>query len=962
MEIFPYVLLRVGGASFELLETLNIPIDNKFIDVYERKIKLKSDICNLLFNEISKLTDSKKQNILLKIKRDLFNERNLNNLRLSEIEDELEQETIEKINIYVNTIDEIEKLSKELIAKYENELPKLRERLKLLSQDRSIQNGLVFSSQSLYKNIEEYRNHNGDYSKNVKKTEISIIKYLTRTVAKTSPFSSFNNLAMGKTSNNIEDEFLQKENKEEYKTNSRILLNNSIFAYIRNCIFKIKGFYNNFYVSPNPTITILENNYRFLINFSNVESFQKIGKNPIVEYLLSIVKENEKIKYCDFIEKIVKDEMLEASEEEINAYIYQLIELGFFEFDINISGLDAEWLEKLIEYLSSIQIESESKDIILSTLSSLNALIPDFEKADIPERLEISNRAFDKFKEMKKHLDGLLKPEEKEEQGEEKDNIEKDEKKEKRNNENEGEKEEKKAEGKKIVKNVQYYEFNLKPESIYYEDTVINGEFKINETILNDFVSDLQRLLSYFSLFEMNKDEQDNLVYFFKKKYKEDESVSMLTFYEEYISDKKEKMKKLENTKQEEEMKKKDNEENKDEKVEDNNKDDNKNGYEQEIIPDIKKRIDLQKKFFENIIKTLSEKECINDDVVKINDEIMHKALETSEIEKVDEIKSSLGFFIQFYNDYDVKDGNKIKAVVNSSFPGYGKMVSRFLPLFPDEFTEETRNWNKKNVGEVLLAENIDSGIMNYNLHPALMPYEISIPGGNFVLDSEKRILISELLIRYNKIENKLQLYDKQREKIVYAFDLGFQGYGGRSELFKFFLSFSLQSFLFVYMLVNKICEIIKAKEMMYNGNKGKVFILPRIIYNNNIIISKKEWKVPKALLPFKNQNEKESEYFSRIQKWCLDLGIPGEVFINLTSQNRLPKDKNKPKKNLTNVDYKPQYINFSNPFLVRLFEKSLDKVVENLKVSEMMPGSKQLLKINNKKFVSEFVVQNYNY
>lgn len=950
MEIFPYVLLRVGGSTFEHLETLNISLDSNFRECYERKIKLKNEISEILYNEISNLKDSKKQNLLLKVKRDLFNERNLNNLQLFEFEKDIEKNTLEKISCYLSTLKDIETLTKNIIRKYESEMPELRNKLKSLSLERSIQNGLVFSSQSLYKNIEEYQKHNGEYSKSIKKTEVSIIKYLTRTVAKTSPFSSFNNLALGKVKKISENDFLSKSDNEENQIKSDIRINNSIFAYIRNGIFKLRELYKHFYVIANPTITNQGNQFNYLINFNNVESFQKIGINPIVEYFLSVVKEKGRIKYSDFIEKIMNDEMLEATKEEIDTYIYQLIELGFFEFDINISGLDTEWLEKLIEILSNKQIESESKNIILSTLSYLNDLIPDFEKADIQERLEISNKAFDKFQELKKHLDNLLKPEEKKEESEKKENVDKDDAKDKGN-----EIVENKKEGKRVIKNVQYYEINLKPESIYYEDTVIKGEFEINETILKDIVSDLHRLLSYFGFFEMNKNEQDNLVYFFKKKYKDDESVSMLTFYEEYISYKKEKAKKLENEKKENEKK------NREEKAEDKNKiENNKNESEQELIPEIIKRINVQNKFLNNIIKVLSDKDCINDDIIKLNDEILGRASEETGIEKFDEIKSSLGFFIQFYNDFDEKEGNKIKAVVNSSFPGYGKMISRFLHLFPYEFTEETRKWNKKNEGDVLFAENIDSGIMNYNLHPALMPYEISIPGGNFVLDTEKRILISELLIKYNKRENQLQLYDKLKNKIVFSFDLGFQGYGGRSELFKFLILFSKQSFIFIYVLVGKICEAVKPKEMMYNGNKGKVSILPRITYNN-IIISKKEWKVPKALLPYKNQNEKESEYFTRIQKWCLDLDIPEEVFINVTSQNQSIDDKNKPKKSLTNIDYKPQHINFSNPFLVRLFEKSLDKVVENLRISEMMPGSKQLLKINNKKFVSEFVVQNYN-
>jgi hypothetical protein len=976
MEIFPYVLLRIGGGSFENLETLNISIDKNYEEIYKKKQILKNEVSEFLFKDISKINDRKRLNLLLNIKRDLFNERNFENIKISEIAVLTEKITLDKIYEYINIVKEVEKYSKEIVKKYEDELTGLREKLKELSQDRSIQNGFVFSSQSLYKNIQEYLKHTGEYTKSIKKTEVSIIKYLTRTFAKTSPFSSFNNLGMGKLSDDMGNEFLQKNDKDEFKIKSDIRLNNSIFAYVRNCIFKLKELYINFYITANPTITIQGKNYRYLINFNNVESFQKVGINPIVEYFLSIVKENGRIKYCDFIKKVLEDEMLDASEGEIDAYIYQLIELGFFEFDINISGLDTGWLEKLIEYLSSLQTESESKDIIFSTLSFFKNLIPVFEKADISDRLEISNKACEKFKEMKKHLDGLLKPpDEKDNKKEEKAADKKDDNSKNIDEKKENEKDEEiKKEVKRIIKNVQYYEYDLKPETIFYEDTTVDGEFKINDLIIKDIITDFQKLLSYFSSFEMRKDEQDSMVHFFKKKYKEDDYVNMLTFYEEYISDKKEKKKQKEKEekekKEKEEREKKEKEEKKEENKNENIKkvdeitkeeDNNKEDKQEEIIPEIQRRIDLRKKFFDNVINILSEKNHLNNDVIEINDEILDDAYKNTGM-KNKIMKTSTGFFIQFFHDYNAKGEKKIKAMINSSFPGYGKMTSRFLHLFPDEFTEETCNWNEKYSKETLLAEDIDSGIMNFNLHPALMPYEISVPGGNFVLDIEKRILISELIIKYDKNENTLQLFDNKRGKIVYAFDLGFQGYGGRSELFKFLISFTLPGLVFVYPLVNKIYELFKPLNLLYNGNKGEVTILPRIVYKDYIVVSRKGWIIPKTLIPFKNQTEKESEYFARIQKWRFDLGIPEEVFLRLNTNVQEGEEKNKAKKKLSRDDRKPQYINFGNPFLVRLFEKHLDKVTDAIRISEMLPESDGMIKIYNAKYVSEFVVQYYNY
>jgi len=945
MEIFPYVLLRIGGGPFDNLELINIKSDYEFEEEYRRKHLLRDEVSNLLYKDISSLTDSKDQNALLKIKRDLYNERNIEISKLDGLGEIIGSETAKAIESYIKSIDNVNKYSEELKRKFDQAIPQIREKLKKLSQDINIQNGFVFSSHSLYNNIREYISHTGEYTKNNKRTEISIIKYLTRSYAKTSPFSSFNNLGMGIISDINDDKFITKSNEKEYKIKSNIRINNSIFAYIRNCIFKIRELYVHLNITANPTITTEGNDYRYLINFNNIESFQNIGKTPIVEYFLSIIRESGRMKYYDFINKVISDEMLDATEKEIDEYIYKLIELGFFEFDINISGLDTNWLDKLTGFLSRLEIKSETRDLIVSTLFYLNSLIPFFENASISERIDLTIKGCDKFTEMKLHLDKLLKPPEETSDKEDENLTVKDKPKEPKDSKAK-DSEEKAEEQKKVIKNVQYYYFDLKPETVFYEDTIVEGEFKINYSITNKIIKDFYELFNFFGLFELYKDEQDKMSHFFKKKYPDANSVSLLTFYKEYIS-----IKKAEKERKEKEEKARK------EKAKDEI---NKGISDEEVIPEIKQRYDIQKIFFEKIIKVLSGQNYTVNDDIDLSPEIFESAIEKDEMYMLKAGRFSAGLFIQFFNEETENGESLTKAVINASFPGYGKMTSRFLHLFPAEFTDETRKWNSGLDEKTLLAENIDSGIMNFNLHPALMPYEISIPGGNFALDFDRRIYISDLIIIYDKESNGLRLYDTKRDEFVYAFDLGFQGPGGRSELFKFLINFTFPGLAFLYPFYTRILEMLKPVDVTYNGIKDKIKIHPRITYKKNIIVSRREWIIPKSLLPYKNSAETESEYFVRIQKWRFELGIPEEIFLSFNSKIIKENESNKPKKKLSRDDRKPQYINFSNPFLVRLFEKHLDKVIDSIKVTEMMPESKKMLKINGKKYVTEFVVQSY--
>jgi hypothetical protein len=951
MEIFPYIILRIGGAPFDIIETLNVVSDNSFKDIFNKKNQLKNEISTILFNKISELKDVKKQNILLGFKRDLFNERNIKNLLISNFENEIDSNSLFRIKCYLDILRQIDLLTMEITDKYELEMPLLRDKLKQLSLEHCIQNGLVFSSQSLFKNVEEYNKYSGEYTKSIKKTEVSIIKYLTRTAAKTSPFSSFNNLALGKLCENIGNELLTNCDRN-LDIKSEIRINNNIFAYVKNSIFKLNNLYKYFHIIPNPTITVQEDQFNYLINFNNVESFQKIKINPIIEYFLSVLKDNGRITYTEFVNKVVKDEILEAGEDEIGDYVYKLIELGFFEFDINISGLDTDWVNKLIFFLKKLPCESESRDIIVETLSYLCDMVPKFKNADIDERLILSKKSADKFLEMKVHFDNLLKPKEDKKEGDES------KEKEHQNEEKESGKEKEKP----IIKNIQFYNLDIKPESVFYEDTVIDGEFCLDSHIFKKIMQELQNFLNYFCIFEIRRDEQDTMSDFFINKYGETESVKLLTFYEDYISLKKERDLKA---KKEKEKKEKENKKESG-KINDNKYQKETVNYiedsENELIPVIKDRREIHKRWFESIKEILSKENISSDADVNITDKVLMESFRSAGIEKSSLKNNSMGFFLQFYRQKNHHRENEIKAVLNTTFPGYGKMTSRFLHLFPDKVTNETRKWNYKFSEDSIIAENIDSGIMNFNLHPDLMPYEISIPGGNFVLKTENRIPISRLIVNFNKDERCLQLVDEELKKRVYAFDLGFQGYGGRSELFKFLENFTLSKLIFPHTLVGKINELIKPQIKYFNGNKGFINVFPRIYYNDKILIARKKWIIPKSLLPIKNQTEKESEYFAKLKRWCGEMGLPDEVFVKYNSQTTPVTDKVKQKKYFSRDDYKPQYINFNNPFLVRLFEKNLEKVIDTLKISEMMPGSDQLLMIDNKKYVSEFVVQNYNF
>lgn len=370
-------------------------------------------------------------------------------------------------------------------------------------------------------------------------------------------------------------------------------------------------------------------------------------------------------------------------------------------------------------------------------------------------------------------------------------------------------------------------------------------------------------------------------------------------------------------------------------------------------------RAELRKKWTDAFVSKMKERSINNEQIdLKLEDvkAINTELLSVSASEKKNR---SYGIFAQLYRD--PKDPKKWMCVLNGSFPGFGKMFSRFLHIFDESVTTNIRDWNQKLSADDLLLEDHDASYFNANLHPPLMPYEIWMPSGNNTLPSNKQIPITDIQLTYNSEENELQLIHIPSKKRVYVFDLGFQGHQGRSQLFQMLEKFSLAQYLGAYSLVNALNNL-KNSTTPDLSKKPAITIKPRIMYENNIILQRKAWLVPKPILPLRKSGEDSWTYFSRLNEWRNLNDLPDEVFIFITnrgdSENMKPEDRKK----LGRDDYKPQYIHFHNPFLVNLFEKLIEKVPNVLRIEEMLPASKNLQKFNDQSHVTECVLQWYNY
>lgn len=938
MNLFPYALIRAAGgplSRFQLLKVKkSVQISQQLHSQRKSIQKLQSQLSDDLYQIIGE-ADQASRRELIQLRRDIFNGRKVSQGKSAE--PELPLPTQKRIQEYTNVWETIDQLQKQGEHTYIQEITHARKNMRELIQDSTLQKGLLLSSQSLLRfGIPHYLDSDPSRLKNRElKTELSLIKYLSRIYTKTSPFSTFTNLAIGRicplSSQKSADSIFEEENfNKKAEIVSHIRLNNHLFKYLQELMVKNREIYRWLRIRPNPTLLKEgEGHFNFLTNSNNIESFQRMKRSPILDIFHQIASEQkEGVVYAELIRYFVDQAVVDAAEEEICNYLDQLISYGFFEFNFGVSGIDPDWDINLCRHLDPLGLNIPLVKMVTDALRKIRQMAVQYSLASADKRLIILDSAFDIFKSACFQLHqaaGLPAKDWPASTG--------------RANQHQKPRNPQRMEKKESFQHRGSTYFYFRPENLFYEDTALNISPTLQEKTVVDIIQCLHDLLQSLRQFRGNAEEHERMTRYFLDTYGQSAQVDLLHYYENYFRDEK------------------------------------KPGERRGAISEppgnnhkpasnrrIQKRREYLKQWQSQLEATLYQNNETASHRFYLSQaqigEINHQIPLESE-KNLYCAPSSYGAFLQFFREKDDCGRFKLFAVVNATFPGFGKMLSRFLHLFDPQITDELRRSNIKLSRSSLLIENSDASFFNANLHPPLMPLEIWMPGSQNTLSPDNQIAVTDLVVTYNQEQNRLQLIHNPTQKTAYVFDLGFQGHGGRSPLFQLLEKFSLTEYLSPHFAVNAAVQAASRESI--DHEKNKITIIPRVVFENRLILHRQTWHFPKSSLPKRQPGESEWAYFDRVNSWRLIHHLPDEVFVYAINRTQATLLKPEELNQLKRDDYKPQYICFSNPFLIRLWEKLCERTPRFLWVEEMLPTSRQLLSIDQKEIVTEFMIQWYS-
>ena len=661
----------------------------------------------------------------------------------------------------------------------------------------------------------------------------------------------------------------------------------------------------------NPTLTLEGSNYIFLVNFRNIEAFQVLEIAPMLEFIRSVLSANATSLSLIELAGIITQVSL-SPEADVIAYLSTLLDTGFIEFDIPASGIDPNWLQTLIHYLSELEVDGDQAKQLFSLLNDLLVSSYTFAKAESGQRHKIladlhlkigrfwgSNLLKEK-KEIEKEQDTPIEHEPKDpnEGGEPQDG---------QPAENTVEPEAPKNPAQPLTR-PKPYQLIIKEESILYEDAKFPGDFLLSEGYLNDCMDLLAEGLRRIAALDQYAHSQENLIAFFEARYLKDAAVPLLSFYRDYYSPG----------------------DHRNAQIAANGKSNQRKVSVDEVLKD-----------FENCYdSTRHEYNLRLSDLPANPDRSIGLA-------------ASFATFAQIA--HEVAGPNHL--VLNSIVQGYGKFIGRFLHLFDVSVTEEILRVNMVSDGSRIMAENRDSSFFNANVHPPLLPYEIWAPGSNTMLGHESQIPVTDLIVKMNNVERRLEVWSQKLHCLVQVLDLGFQNPMARSQLFRLLSMLTPNQVAGFWTITNAINN----KVMERNKEASSLIVRPRIILENKVIIQRKSWLLQRNLYPQRHSDERDHAYFLRIFTWWKKFKLPDEAFIRMYyQQNNNQQADSQKSKPWRMDDRKPQYFNLRNPLSVTMFGDMLSRVSSSLVIEEMLPRSDQLLTIGGEKRVIEYVLHYY--
>lgn len=879
-------------------------------------------VSEALYVAIGRTTDPQLRGLLMRVRRDLFNRRlpKPSLLKLA-----MEGPSGVAVASATAAISAVTAARMECVAAFDAAREEGRDKMIAALSSRRLVDGILLSSPALFGNIERYRRAPRQ-KPNARQLHIErgLLRYLTRTAMKATPFASFCSIIGADCVPANGGDIVRFSGALEPRT-SAVRLNKALYAALwahlktRPAVRRLTG------ARLNPTIFADAGEYVFLAGFGRREVFQRIARTPAVELAISVVRETQSLTLGALAQRLVDSDRLDgATVDDATAFVDTLTGLGLFQLRAPVATQEADWPNRLADSLRGVV--DDHAVTIGAFAGAITDVAAEYARADTSQRSLLDQRLRGSVAAITAQLGAAV------------------------------------AWGGALA---------------LYEDCGATATLKIASTSgLSTALSAMRRLVQRLRPLAAPRAEMAAMRHFFESHYSAMTNVPLLTFYEDYY---REHFKAhLERRKQRE-----------------RGVGDGSTGYDVGnpfkllAVHAIREAADAWPRAILEAWRRTPNAEEI---AISERDVGYPRGLPPAPAST----PLSVASFCQLAPGNKSADDVRMVVRFGRMFLGHGKFFSRFMHVLDPGVEREVVRRNACHGPEMIIAEIAADSDFNGNLHPRLLECEIAYPTVD-ANEAVPTVHCTDLEVQVDPMDAiGLMLVDRRRGKRVLPIDLGFLSLRNRPPLYQLLTNFA--PFIAADVAIPPTMGIVPLGDAI--GYR------PRIVYDESIVLARRQWRVPRPAVPSRLPSEADADFFLRLNEWRVVAGIPIEAFVrviprapirsdgpralrtapehrdlrprgapdpvasvasahagepNLDATAARPGSKPSGQSNIrASRDFvKPQYVDFSSPALVALFERLPSTLADYLlEIEERYPGDEALPEADGGRHAYELVVQ----
>jgi hypothetical protein len=904
----PHFLLRVGGLPFDLLNDLRFEQTDQWLkatlELEERLKQEKDAVVEIMHQAVNRYKEEVSiRRAIINAKREIFNfalPRGVAQAR--KIEPLLASEEQVQLHTWLDDWEAYQRLIASGTAILEQETHEKRQRLKQIFRTPDFRKGILLASPVLSQAAEGYLAENQVHlNREARTVERSLLEYLLRTSAKTSPFSTFTPVCLGTWENTTTEtpeeivlEIASLEKQSFTRLNITLLarLSAQILASpaIRRALsVRVTNGWRQHqqrveYVRRKPMRDTFGDQGAVMIDRIE-EHVLQLPYNGLLRQLLAYMGDGHEERFeavIAYLSSSLRHEQNERGEALIDEYLQHLLRLGFLivpALQVNINHprpLDA-YHQKVLT------IGTPQTKALAHVLARVSQHVDDYAHAALEERAVILNE----IKQLVNQAQVALEIPEQAQSG------------------------------------------LALPRTLLYEDTTLTPQrLAIQQGHWREILGNLRELADLFPLFEPYFLPRIFMRGYFQARYgRGAECTDFFSFADAYNSE----FVRIYN----------------------------RNRNTVSFFDTYGAFKELRNYFAQVEINQLNQarqqvvaymKDAYQNLPTRQTELILGEDFRRSIVSQLPEKRNDLSsyfFFSQFTRIH-----NEPSLVINHIYAGFTLMFSRFAHCFTaDQQLAVTRTLREtlaklQPAGAVFAELKGGYDATNLNLHPGVTAYELVCPGELNARPQAEQIPLEDLIVQDNLQAGRLELYSKRLGKTVIPVYLGFLQPAILPEIQQILLNFSY--FTMAGMDLWKGTQIAEPD--------AKFVHYPRLRYKQ-LVLDRETWQVHSSLIPQREKGQSEADFVLALARWRHELHLPERAFVTVapgTNPENEAGTKSAPP--LPFQSRKPLYLDFRNLFSLQLLEGIAHHPNAFLRFTEMLPDVEQLwFKHEDQSYVSEF-------